>query len=161
MRRGDMRQSLAFREPISTGSQRKNTKARVTQSQSWQDEWNRTTALNWQWHAQVCVQALAVAVAASYESRGKVTESSNPRASQMWPPPWLSPRCLTLGTFRMLSQTLQPLSHALPLILYHHHLTSSSSRVTSTLLIAYQSKFHRKLVVIASRISTIQRRTNE
>ena len=48
MRHGDMRQSLAFCELISTGSQRKDTKARVTQSQSWQDEWNRTTALNWQ-----------------------------------------------------------------------------------------------------------------
>ena len=34
-------------------------------------------------------------------------------------------------------------------------------RVTSMLLIAYQSKFLHKLVIIASRISTIQRRTNE
>ena len=49
----------------------------------------------------------------------------------------------------MLSQTLQPLSHALPVIPYHHHLASSSSRVTLTLLIAHQSKFCRKLVVIA------------
>ena len=95
------------------------------------------------------------------KSRGKVTESSNPRASWMRPPLWLSLRCPTLGTFHMLSQTLQPLLHALPLILYHHNLASSSSRVTSTLLIAYQSKFCHKLVVIASRISTIQRRTNE
>ena len=92
---------------------------------------------------------------------GKVTESSNPQASWMWPPLWLSPRCPTLGTFHMLSQTLQPLSHVLPLILYHHHLTSSSSRVTLMLLIAHQSKFCRKLVVIASRISTIQQQTNE
>ena len=67
MRRGDTKQSLAFREPIWTGFQRKDTKARVTQSQSWQDEWNRTTTLSWQPHAQVCIQALAVAVAASYE----------------------------------------------------------------------------------------------
>ena len=76
-------------------------------------------------------------------------------------PPWLSLRCLTLGTFCILSQTLQPLSHALPLIPYHHHLTSSSSRVTSTLLITYQSKFLHKLIIIACRISTIQWQTNE
>ena len=41
MRCGDTRQSLAFCEPISTGSQTKDTKARVTQSQSWQDVWNQ------------------------------------------------------------------------------------------------------------------------
>jgi hypothetical protein len=67
MRRGDTRQSLAFREPISTGFQKKDTKATMTQSQSWQDGWNRTTTLNWRQHAQACIQALAVAVAASYE----------------------------------------------------------------------------------------------
>ena len=67
MQRGDTKQSLAFREPIWTGFQRKDTKAIVRQSQSWQDELNRTTALNWQQHAQECIQALAVAVAASYE----------------------------------------------------------------------------------------------
>ena len=58
---------MAFREPISTGFQRKDTKAKVMQYQSWQDEWNRTTALNWQRHVQECIQALAVAVVASYE----------------------------------------------------------------------------------------------
>ena len=67
MQRGDTMQYLAFRERISTGFQRKDTKAKATQYQSWQDEWNRTTALDWQRHAQECMQALAVAVAASYE----------------------------------------------------------------------------------------------
>ena len=67
MQCGDTMQYLAFREHISTGFQRKDTKAKATQYQSWQDEWNRTTALDWQRHAQECMQALAVAVAASSE----------------------------------------------------------------------------------------------
>ena len=83
-----------------------------------------------------------------YRIRGKACESGWCACDSLWKvpairhltgsigtfcnlPPWLSPRCPTLGTFRMLSQTLQPLSHTLPLILYHHHLASSSSRVTS------------------------------
>ena len=47
----------------------------------------------------------------------------------------LSPRCPTVRTFRLLSHTYRPLSHAFLLSLYHHHLTHSSPSLFVVLLV--------------------------